>query len=349
MPPAGRPRSGANRDLPPGLLRRTRDGRTLYYYQHPNGYQEPLGANLKAAIDKWSEYQGKPHVPNGFSAVADAFEKGYFREIAIKTQREYRLGLARLKKVFNDAELAAILPVHVGKLMEQLQDTPVQANRLKALLSTMWNWGRSRGYTSAPNPCAGIYGYSEKRRGIIITPSMFAAVYEEADQILRDWMELDLLIGQRVTDVLKVRRTDVISTSDKRKLALKATKTDAAGEMDITGDLERLMEDLHQRPRKATGPYLIQTDEGQRVTYAMLRNRFDAAREAAKEKAEKAGEKWLDWQMRDMRKTSLNQAATLEEARRRGLHKDPRTTARHYEITIGSTPGSSAGYVKKKA
>lgn len=78
-------------------------------------------------------------------------------------------------------------------------------------------------------------------------------------------------------------------------------------------------------------------DEGQRVTYAMLRKRFDAAREKAKEKA---GNAWVDWQMRDVRKASLNSAATLEEARRRGKYRNISTTSRHYERTIDSVPAA---------
>lgn len=46
------------------------------------------------------------------------------------------------------------------------------------------------------------------------------------------------------------------------------------------------------------------------------------------------------WQLRDMRKTSLNDAETLEEARRRAKHTDPRTTARHYEVRIDAVPGN---------
>ena len=72
------------------------------------------------------------------------------------------------------------------------------------------------------------------------------------------------------------------------------------------------------------------------MTYAMLRNRLDDARSMV---ASDPPEGWMPWQMRDIRKTSINQAETLEEARRRALHSDPRTTARHYEVRIDGTAG----------
>ena len=65
------------------------------------------------------------------------------------------------------------------------------------------------------------------------------------------------------------------------------------------------------REHKATGPWLIRSDTGQRATDAMLRNDFDDARA-------------------EVRKT----------ARRRTKHTDPRTTARHYETLIDSVPAS---------
>lgn len=336
MPPAGRPRTGPNRDLPPSLIRRERRGRARYYYQHPHGYQEPLGDELAAAIDRWREIRARPkdYTPDTFAAVADAFIEHGLKGLAIKTQAEYTLAIERLKRVFGAARMDAIDHLVVGKLMHELRDTPTQANRFKATLSRMWNWARSRGHTAAPNPCPDVEGYSEARRSIAVTPAMFWAIHDAGDRILRDWMRLDILIGQRVSDVLKVRRSDVLKEGRRRWLPVRATKTDTAGRIEIKGDLDELLAEL--LARKVTGPWLIQTDDGQPVTYAMLRNRFDAAREEVR----KTAPHLADWQMRDLRKASLNQAPTLEEARRRAMHADPRTTARHYELVIEATAAS---------
>lgn len=64
-----------------------------------------------------------------------------------------------------------------------------------------------------------------------------------------------------------------------------------------------------------------------------------AARNAVRQTAPELA----DWQLRDMRKTSLNDAGSLEEARRRAKHTDPRTTARHYEVRIDAVPGKLPG------
>ena len=340
MPPAGRPRTAANNDLPPGMIRRIRGGSTRYYYQHPDGSQPPLGGDFNEALKKWTAIRTAPAIksPDAFTSVAAEFEQHGMLGKSPKTQKEYSAALKRLCAVFKDAPLSSIRPMHVGQLMHELRDTPFQANRIKATLSRMWNWSRSRGLTDLPNPCAGIDGFSEAARKNIVTPEMFWAIYDRADQVLRDWMRLDITIAQRVTDITRIEITDIVTdTSGQRALRYRSTKTGTLGLMVIEGDLLQLLDELKSRKRKAIGRYLLQTDEGQRVTYAMLRNRYDAARDIARAEL---GDAFRDWQMRDLRKTSLDQATTLEEARRRALHNDPRTTARHYEVRVDSVPGS---------
>lgn len=326
------------------MIRRARGKSTRYYYQHPDGTQKPLGGDLDEALKAWAAIHTAPvaESPDAFCSIADEFEKHGMTGLAHKTKKEYSAALKRLVAVFKTAPLASIRPMHVGQLMHQLRDTPFLANRIKSTLSKMWNWARSRGHTDLPNPCTGIEGFHEEARKNLVTPEMFWAIYDRADQVLQDWMRLDITIGQRVTDITRIEISDIVTdAAGKLALRYRSTKTEkktgVLGLMAIEGDLASLVDELKKRERNATGRHLLQTDDGQRVTYAMLRNRFDDARAKAREEL---GEAYTDWQMRDLRKTSLNQAATLEEARRRGLHTDPRTTARHYQVMIDSMPGS---------
>lgn len=340
MAPAGRPRSAKYRDLPPGLIRRERGGSTRYYFQHANGYQEPLGADLNAALDRWRDIFKSPvsAAKDAFSNVAAEFEKHGYAGLKIKTQREYSASLKRLRVVFKETPLKNIRPLHIGQMLHAGRDTPYQVNRDKATLSRMWNWARSRGITDLPNPCVGVDGHHEPGRAVIVDGDMYWAVYDRADQVLKDWMRLDIVIGQRVTDITLIRRNEVVKDADGvRALRYRSSKTSALGLMSVERDLQELIDELIDRPRSATGPYLLQTDAGQRVTYAMLRNRFDEARTLA---SKELGKDFTLWRMMDLRKTNLNQAKTLEEARRRALHSDPRTTARHYEVRVDSTPGT---------
>lgn len=340
MAPAGRPRTAKHRDLPPGLLRRERGGSVRYYYQQPGGKQLPMGGDFDAALEKWKEiHRPASAIAKGsFEHVAQQFEKHGFLGLKPKTQREYSASLGRLKKAFTGRAMKDIRPLHVGQMLHAGRETPYLANRDKATLSRMWNWARSRGLTDLPNPCIGVDGHHEPGRSVIVTDAMYWPIYDRADQVLRDWMRLDIVIGQRVTDITTIRRTDAVKdAAGARALRYRSGKTGTLGLMSIEGDLATLIDELLERKRSAVGIWLLQTDAGQRVTYAMLRKRFDAARAQA---IKELGQDFEPWRMQDLRKTSLNQAKTLEEARRRALHTDPRTTAHHYEVRIDSTPGT---------
>jgi hypothetical protein len=78
------------------------------------------------------------------------------------------------------------------------------------LLSALFNFARGEGMTSAPNPCAGVKG-TKAKRDVYIYDATFAAVWEAADVMTRDAMDLALLTGQRPKDTTAFRETDIRS------------------------------------------------------------------------------------------------------------------------------------------
>ncbi|MCO7610579.1 tyrosine-type recombinase/integrase [Pseudomonas chlororaphis] len=107
------------------------------------------------------------------------------------TQKDNARELKQLLKFFDDppAPLDAIEPQHVVQYLRHRGKTaPVRANREKALLSAIWNFARSSGFTALANPCAGVNGQT-------MTTSMLqgrfdaareAAGVEKADFQMRD-------------------------------------------------------------------------------------------------------------------------------------------------------------------
>jgi len=203
--------------------------------------------------------------------------------------------LKQLLKFFDDppAPLEAIEPQHVVQYLRQRGKTaPVRANREKALLSAIWNFARSSGYTALANPCAGVKGHKESGRDQYIEDEMFALVYQHAEQPLRDALDLFYLTGQRIADTLKMDERDIRDN----RLAVKQGKTNAKRRIEITGELKVVIDRIMARKdgHKIRTSRLIVMDNGQPMTSSMLRGRFDAAREAA-------GVEKGDFQMRDLR------------------------------------------------
>lgn len=75
----------------------------------------------------------------------------------------------------------------------------------------MWNKARKWGYTDKENPCAGIKGYRKYGRDTYITGEDYNAVWNAADESLKNALDLAYLTGQRVADVLKMKAEDIIN------------------------------------------------------------------------------------------------------------------------------------------
>ena len=167
---------------------------------------------------------------------------GYLLEVvptkAQRTQADNIREMAKLTEFFNQppAPLSEIKPIHVRQYLDWRNseakkravernaervkaglppikitgtEGTVRANREKALLSHIWNKAREWGLTECTNPCAGIKGFKESGRDSYVEDAVFKAVWDAADDTVRDAMDIAYLIGQRPADVLKISRADM--------------------------------------------------------------------------------------------------------------------------------------------
>lgn len=218
-----------------------------------------------------------------FRAVATRYINDVLPGKAPRTQADNIVELEFLYKFFDNppALIDSIRPIHVRQYMDwRGQTAKTRANREKALFSHIWNMARDWGYTDLPNPCAGIKGFAEKgRKDIYIDDVAFASVHKAASQPLRDAMDLAYLTGQRPGDLLKMMETDIRDGC----LHVEQSKTKTKLRISIEGELQQLINRILARKaeHKIRSLYMIVDDNGQRFTYAMLRDHFDVAREAA--------------------------------------------------------------------
>ena len=119
----------------------------------------------------------------------------------------------------------------------------VTANREVAVFSTIFNRGREWGYTSAANPCQGVHRNRELGRDKYVTDAEYRALYEKADPVLRDAMDLAYYTGQRVADVLKMKRADIHEGA----LWVRQAKTKAKLRIAIEGELAAVIERIRAR------------------------------------------------------------------------------------------------------
>lgn len=308
---------------------------TYYFYDmRPEGQPDvPLGTDHAKALARWDEIHNR--APRIRGTLQEAFER--WREEVLpgyraSTRRDYTQLLGTIEKVFGVATWDGIALTDLRDYLKK-RTAKTRANREMSLLSIVWNWARLEGLTTLQFPAAGLsrskWKNKEKARKFEVTDELFAAVYADGDQVLRDCMDLASATGMRLTDC----RTILLPKGD--LLRLDASKTGKAADFDLS--LSSVLPGLLARRRaiKTSTLMLLVTTDGKPVSYGMLRDRWDIARLRAgirakiandDELADRIAAMWL----RDMRKRAADLAEDDDAAAELLQHSDKRLTRAHY-------------------
>ena len=329
-------------------VRRRKSGKAATYYfydRRPEGEPDiPLGTDFATALKRWDE------IHNRAPRIAGTLQEGFDRWLAERlplygnkeTRKSFARQLRRLAPVFGESRWDDVELPHLKGYLEA-RSGKTQGNREMSLLSIVWNWARTVGLTRLPFPAAGMersrWKNKEKARRFAVTDALFEAVYAQADQVLRDCMDLSTATGMRLTDC----RTILMPRGD--VLHLEASKTGKHADFDLalSAVLPELL--LRRRAVKAHHLMLLSTHTGRPITAGMLRSRWDTARARAAEAAEAQaraaeGDERDDllhlarqiraMYLRDMRKRASDLAGDIDAAATLLQHDDKRLTARHY-------------------
>jgi len=159
------------------------------------GARLPLGKSYPEAVRKWAELMAtEASVPEvvTFRDAAKRYKQLVIPKKRASTAKVNLAELAKLEEFFCNppAPLAKIRPLHVRQYLDWRTKNGtvamVSANREKALLSHLWNKCREWGFTDAENPCKGVRGYGEAGRDVYVEDDVYLAVWDAADQPLRD-------------------------------------------------------------------------------------------------------------------------------------------------------------------
>lgn len=106
-----------------------------------------------------------------------------------------------------DCRLSTITRSHIAHLHSRISNThPVTANRVLALISSVFGWAIKAGLWELANPASGIAKNRERSRERFLRademPRFFQAVAQEKNTTLRDYVLLSLFTGARQMNVL---------------------------------------------------------------------------------------------------------------------------------------------------
>lgn len=296
--------------------RKAKDGSTLYYYQ-ADGKQMPLPVatleEARARIEWLVENSNK-----SFKGIAEKYRKEHLPAIAPSSRVEYNRHLNTLIPAFGHLALDEIEPMLVRQYLDR-RSKKIAANREVGVLSHLWNWSREKGLTKLANPCTGITRNKQKARERYVTDAEYQAVWDKADPILRDALELMLLTGQRPSDVLKMTRQDVRDGH----LWVRQGKTGTKLGIEVVGELAATLQRILASPKAIPSMYLVADEQGQPLNIVQLDKRYGKVR-------------CSDWQLRDLRAKVATESPDLTTAQRLLGHRDETTTARIYRRVRGN-------------
>lgn len=124
------------------------------------------------------------------------------------TQKQYRGAAEILKRKLVEFSPTTLKPKHVAALKAAMAETPNMANRVLSVLRTIFSYAVEWQLVDS-NPCIGIKRHAEDNRERLITDAEWWAIHKAAGPRLQVIMELQQLTGQRIGDVLKIRRSQV--------------------------------------------------------------------------------------------------------------------------------------------
>lgn len=312
-----------------------KSGQAYVYYVYdmrPEGKPDiRLGKDYGEAVRQWEElHHNRPRIVGRLEEAFKRFEAEVLPKYeSHETRLGYTKNLRTLRPVFggmawDEVDLPSL------RLYLDKRSAKTQGNREMSLLRIIWGKALLWGMTRLPWPATGVRNWrnEEQAREFEVTLELFTAVYAQADQVLRDAMDIASALGLRVTDARSVRMPVdglIKGRANKTKKALLFRVAESPVLSAIVARREAMA---------AYSPYLL-TSNGRQVSYRMLQGRWNDAREAAAYRAEVTGNPALGeriramW-LRDMRSLAADLSPSLEAASKLLQHSDQRLTEKHY-------------------
>jgi integrase len=175
-------------------------------------------------------------------------------------KRTWQNDLDKFKTYLNPLgrkRLSEIKKNHISALHSRIgKDHKVTANRVLALVSSIFGRAIEYGLYEGINPCSGIRNFPEKSRDRFLQadelPRFFKALDEEPNETLRDYIFMSLLTGARRSNVLSMRWNEI----DLEQGTWKIPRTKTGDSQTVTLTLEAI-EILKARKRETSSVFVF--------------------------------------------------------------------------------------------
>ncbi len=175
-----------------------------FYIVRQNKWKN-LGHHLGDALAEYARIMG-PARETALGKLVDDVLNGKARSKS--TQKQYAHAASILKRKLREFEPHEVKGKHIAALVESLAKTPNMANRVLSFGRQVFDYALTRQMIDA-NPCIKIPRLVEHKRKRLLSSEEWWAIHEKAGPRLKVIMELQFLTGQRIGDVLSIRRSQL--------------------------------------------------------------------------------------------------------------------------------------------
>ena len=261
-----RPRK-QQRHLPPCLYEKHGS-----YWHVKKGRWTRLGPDLRTALQRYAEMHDalKGEMPDLIDAALATFK------VAPATRKQYATAGRKLKTMLAEFSPAQVQPKDVAAVKIKLAGTPNMANRCLSVLRMVFAYAVEQQIV-ASNPCLGIERHSERKRTRYLTDAEFSAIRAHSGPRLRVIVDLAYQTGQRISDVLAIRRADLTDDG----IRFKQGKTAVTLTVAWTPALETVVAEAKALHRNLVALTLLHNRRGKAPDYRTVRDQWDAACKAA--------------------------------------------------------------------
>lgn len=269
------------------------------------------------------------------------------RRLQRRTLADYQNHWAALKPVFEHGDINALTQPVLLQYFDK-RSSKDRGKREVNFLGLLCAWARPRGYMVAANPVdRGLRQQMKvpRTRRPIAPADVYWVVWQCADQLVRDTLDLSYMLSTRPSEAIRVPMPEPGATELDVAMSKTARSGRAIKRAPITPELRALIE-----RRRALNPhslYILFDERGQQLrANGAIRSRFMKARDLARTVCEQAGIQWVEFARLDLRPTAITQIDKThgrDAARRSAGHTTDKQTA-HYvrhqaeEITTATLP-----------
>lgn len=244
----------------------------FWYVKHRKWHD--LGTDQAAALTAYAQIIATPK-----GGMAELIEKVYQHHAATvseNTRAQYRIAANSLKKVFAEFSPVQVKGKHIAAFKLAGGDSPNMTNRKLSFLRTVFNYAVEWQLVDS-NPCIGIKRHDEKKRDRYLTDEEVAAIRAKAAPRLQVIIDLLYLTGQRIEDVLNIRRADLTE----KGIVFQQQKTDAKLCVAWNPDLEAVVARAKALNPKVAALTLLYSRTGAAPEYRTVLKQWHDARTAA--------------------------------------------------------------------